>query len=141
LDKISDLQGVLKDFAIISNPSQHPFWLTQSNAFDSSNQNAFLLFNATFSRTKKSVGWMGFIISALYIKILVFGLSWHWFLSVEKVFTNMKSHQRKWKIKKIKANLDQKFNDSKIFEDSLEVYMFRFERWLQIFNLIFCFHQ
>jgi hypothetical protein len=53
------------------------------------------------------------IISAIYIKILIFGLSWFWFSSVEKVFTNMKLHQRKWKMKKqIKANLDQKLKFS-----------------------------
>jgi hypothetical protein len=47
LDKISDLQEVLKDFTVIS---------------------------------------------ALYMKIWIFGLSWLWFFSVEKLCTNMKSH-------------------------------------------------
>jgi hypothetical protein len=65
------------------------------------------------------------------MKILIFGLSWLWFLSVEKVFTKMKSHQRIWKKmnKKseptytINSSLRTKSeNDNVIFEDSLEVW-------------------
>jgi hypothetical protein len=40
------------------------------------------------------------------MKIWIFGLSWLWFLSVEKVFINISEE------KKIKANLDQKFKFS-----------------------------
>jgi hypothetical protein len=68
LDKISHLQGILKDFTVIF----------------------------TF-----------------YVKIWIFGLIRLWFFSVEKVFSDMKSYLRKWKMKKkIKANLDQKLKFS-----------------------------
>jgi hypothetical protein len=39
-------------------------------------------------------------ISALNMKIWIFGLSWLWFSTMEKVFINMKSHQRIWKMNK-----------------------------------------